>query len=84
MGVCPIVTDVGGNRAVLGPELEELLVPADSASQLKAGWQRLLANGDLRRDLGRRAQSRVGQVFGLEGMLAQHAALYRGLLGQRY
>ena len=40
--VCPVVTDVGGNRAVLGPELAPLLVPDNDATALATTWARQL------------------------------------------
>jgi glycosyltransferase involved in cell wall biosynthesis len=79
-GVCPIVTDVGGNRAVLGGELEGLLVPDNDEAALAAAWQRCLANSAFRREMGGRARLRVSTVFSLERMVDLHAGLYRHLL----
>ena len=36
-GRCPVITDVGGNRAVLGPGLAHRLVPAEDPTALAAG-----------------------------------------------
>lgn len=79
-GVCPVVTDVGGNRAVLGPELEGLLVPDNDEIALAASWRRCLTDSAFRREMGRRAQLRVSAAFSLERMVEQHATLYRDLL----
>ena len=79
-GVCPIVTDVGGNRAVLGPGLESLLVPGDDAEALAIAWQRQLADPVRRAALGIKARRRVEAEFSLVGMVEQHASLYRELL----
>ncbi len=79
-GVCPIVTDVGGNRAVLGPELEGLLVPGNEEAALAAAWQRCLADSVFRKEMGQRAHQRVQAAFSLEQMVDQHVQLYRELL----
>jgi glycosyltransferase involved in cell wall biosynthesis len=79
-GVCPVVTDVGGNRAVVGPELERLLVPADDEVALAAAWQRCLTDAGFRAGMGARARLRVSDAFSLERMIDQHARLYRELL----
>ncbi len=79
-GVCPALTDVGGNRAVLGPDLAGLLVPSGDVAALAA-----LLDG-LRRDPARRAQlaeagrARVEAEFSLHAMLDRHESLYRSLL----
>jgi glycosyltransferase involved in cell wall biosynthesis len=80
-GLCPVVTDVGGNRAVLGPNLASLLVPAGDAAALAATWRRMLLDDGLRQELGRRARERVEQEFSLRRMVENHVALYRERLG---
>lgn len=78
-GVCPVVTDVGGNRAVLGPALAALLVPDDDDVALASAWRRLLADPGLRESLAAQARRRAQQEYSVERMVAQHASLYRGL-----
>jgi glycosyltransferase involved in cell wall biosynthesis len=78
-GLCPVVTDVGGNRAVLGPDLASLLVPAGDEMALAATWRRYLLDTNLRQDMGRRARARVQQEFSLERMVENHVTLYRAL-----
>lgn len=75
-GVCPVVTDVGGNGAVLGPTLAALMVPDDDADALAAAWARLLADRELRETLGARARIRVEQAFSIERMVEEHVRLY--------
>jgi glycosyltransferase involved in cell wall biosynthesis len=78
-GLCPVVTDVGGNRAVLGPELASLLVPSEDAAALAAGWKVQLSDPDRRRDFGRRARARVENEFSLRRMVENHVTMYRQL-----
>jgi glycosyltransferase involved in cell wall biosynthesis len=79
-GVCPVVTDVGGNSAVLGPELSSLLVPDNDAGALAAAWRRHLADRTLREALGAKARIRVERAFSVEQMVERHVALYRELV----
>ena len=79
MGLCPVVTDVGGNRGVLGPDLASLLVPSDDDAALAAAWRRHLLDAELRRDMGRRARARVQSEFSLERMVENHIEIYREL-----
>src|SRR5438093_10224690 len=44
-GVCPVVTDVGGNRSVLGSELHHRLVPSGDPEALAAAWVAALGDG---------------------------------------
>jgi glycosyltransferase involved in cell wall biosynthesis len=78
-GVCPVVTDVGGNAAVLGPALSDLLVPSGDEVTLAGRWSELLLDPDSRRRKGLEARERVIGGFSLERMVAQHEALYRRL-----
>lgn len=78
-GVCPVVTDVGGNRAVLGSGLAQLLVPDDDAMAMASMWQRMLDAPAARANAGRQARQRVIESFSLERMVAMHESLYREL-----
>jgi glycosyltransferase involved in cell wall biosynthesis len=78
-GLCPVVTDVGGNRGVLGPDLASLLVSSDDDAALAAAWRRQLLDAELRRDFGRRARARVQRKFSLERMVENHVDIYRQL-----
>lgn len=82
-GTCPIVTDVGGNRAVLGPALDSLLVPDNSEAALTRAWRFHLENPDITAALAQQARLRVEKSFSLARMAEQHATLYRELLGAR-
>src|SRR5262249_2001711 len=41
-GLCPVVTDVGGNAAVLGPDLAHRLVRPNDPDSLAAAWRAAL------------------------------------------
>jgi glycosyltransferase involved in cell wall biosynthesis len=79
-GLCPVVTDVGGNRAVLGPDLSPMLVPSEDDVALAAAWRRYLTHAQIRQDMARRARARIEQEFSLQRMVATHVAMYRDLL----
>jgi glycosyltransferase involved in cell wall biosynthesis len=83
-GLCPVVTDVGGNRSVLGPELARTqLVPDDDPAALAAAWSRDLAAPEARARIGALARERVRTAFSLEQMVEAHVGLYRRLLAQK-
>lgn len=77
-GVCPLVTDVGGNRAVLGPALAHRLVPPRDAAALADAWRGALTDADARRRDAGAARARVLDAYTLDHMVRQYAALYAG------
>lgn len=75
--LAPVVTDVGGNRAVLGSPLdEEGLVPTESPRELADRWAALLANPDRRARMGRLARERVLAAYGVDAMVRAYCAIY--------
>ena len=81
-GLCPVVTDVGGNRGVLGPDLASLLVPAGDEIGVSAGWARALADPGFRGAMGCLARKRVEQEFSFRKTAEKHLALYHELVEQ--
>lgn len=78
-GVCPVVTDVGGNRAVLGEGLEHRLVPPDDSAALARALGAACRDTEARqRDAGR-ARTRVERHFSLDRMVADYLDLYLDL-----
>jgi glycosyltransferase involved in cell wall biosynthesis len=75
-GLCPVVTDVGGNRAVLGAELAHRLVPSEDAAGLAAAWRDALQNSERRCSDGRIARTRVSREFSLGAMIGAYERLY--------
>jgi glycosyltransferase involved in cell wall biosynthesis len=82
-GVCPAVTDVGGNRAALGPDLSSLLVASNDVEGLAKLWQRLLSDPAARMQMARLARKRVVEHFSAHLMVERHVTLYRELLKRR-
>ncbi len=75
-GLCPVVTDVGGNAGVLGDSLAHRLVPAGNPAALADEWLRALQNPERRRRDARIARTRIVEAFSLEAMVAAYAELY--------
>lgn len=79
-GAAPVVTDVGANAEMLGPEL---------AGQVLSGWDTdafarvlgaTLRVAGRRADAGARGRRRVVERYTLEGMVAAYERAYRGTL----
>jgi glycosyltransferase involved in cell wall biosynthesis len=79
-GVCPAVTDVGGNRAALGPDLSSVLVSSQNVEGLAALWRRLLSDPVARKQMGQLARKRVVEHFSAHLMVDRHVTLYHELL----
>ena len=74
-GLPPVVTDVGGNAAVLGTTLRDCLVPWGDEAALAEAWTRALA-AQRRAELGRLARERVLSSFSVDAMVRSYEALY--------
>jgi glycosyltransferase involved in cell wall biosynthesis len=76
-GLCPVVTDVGGNRAVLGDALAHRLVVPNDAEALAAAWRTALRNPDRMRADAVEARRRVVEGFSLASMVRRYESFYR-------
>lgn len=76
-GLCVVVTDVGGNRAVLGPELGHRLAPAGSPGAIAALWHAAIHDAEARHRDGAAARRRVHAAFTLDRTVKEYAAVYR-------
>jgi glycosyltransferase involved in cell wall biosynthesis len=77
-GLKPVVTDVGGNSAVLGPDLRHCLVPTEQPEALATAWENALTDRD-RTERDRVAgRLRVINDFGLDAMVRAYERLYVG------
>lgn len=80
----PIVaTDIPGNRLLIRPDREGLLVPVRSPEALSQAVLRLIGNPDLARSLAAAARSRAEAEFGFEKVLDAHLDLFTRLLARR-
>jgi glycosyltransferase involved in cell wall biosynthesis len=77
-GLCPVVTDVGGNADVLGQELRHRLVPPDDPKALATAWLDALRDSRQRRRDGDAARRRVEARFGVDAMVRAYERLYVG------
>jgi len=77
-GLCPVVTDVGGNGEVLGPELRDLLARPEDPTALALAWERVLADPARRGDRAHAAQQRARERFDVSQMVARYERLYQG------
>jgi glycosyltransferase involved in cell wall biosynthesis len=75
-GLCPVVTDVGGNAAVLGGDLRHRLVRPDDPEALATAWISALQAGDRREVDARLARARVVEAFSLTAMVGSYERLY--------
>jgi glycosyltransferase involved in cell wall biosynthesis len=82
-GAAVVGTDVEGTRAVIRHEETGLLCPLTEEGLARA-IQRLLADGDLRRRLGRAARAFVEREYGLDRIVEQELALLARTGQRRY
>jgi glycosyltransferase involved in cell wall biosynthesis len=88
-GLCPIVTEVGGNSAVLGESLAHRLVPTENPLALAEALRAALVEAERRLEDGRLARARVASDFSLGAMIEAYQQLYslppetKTRLGQR-
>lgn len=76
-GLCPVVTEVGGNPDVLGPKLAHRLVPPGEPEALEEAWRVALADRERVRADGRRARRRVSRRYSVDAMVEEYERLYR-------
>ena len=75
-GLCPMVTDVGGNRAVLGESLRHRLVRAEDPQALASALRVALTDFAGRSRDGDLARQQVVRSFSLESMIESYQRLY--------
>lgn len=77
-GLAPVVTDVGGNAAVLGAALASQLAPTEQPEALARAWERLLNDASHLSAVRAQARRRVLDAYGLEAMVRAYERVYRG------
>lgn len=81
-GLCPVVTDVGGNAAVLGPDLTHRLVAPSDPDALALALSRALRDAPERERDAHTARARVVERFGLGAMVRRYESLYSAARGE--
>jgi glycosyltransferase involved in cell wall biosynthesis len=81
-GLCPVVTNVGGNADVLGAELAHRLTPTEDPNALAAAWLEALRDRVTRAGDAAAARVRVQREFSLSAMIHAYERLYASALGE--
>jgi glycosyltransferase involved in cell wall biosynthesis len=74
--ICPVVTNVGGNAAVLGPALAHRLVAANSPPAIAAGLLDAITDRPRRDADAAAGRARVEAQFGLDTMVRAYEQIY--------
>ena len=82
-GLPVVASAIPGNRDVIDPGTNGLLFDSEDPEALADALQRLLADGGLRRRLGREARKTVEERFALETVAARYRELYAELRANR-
>ena len=75
-GLCPVVTDVGGNRAVLGSDLAHRLVVPNDPQSLAECWHDCVTDDVRRTTDSNKARKCVQSRFSLDAMVDAYEKLY--------
>ena len=75
-GLCPVVTNVGGNADILGKELKHRLVSPGDSVALANSWKNALRDVEKREQDAQTARSRVKAYFSLDTMVKSYERLY--------
>jgi glycosyltransferase involved in cell wall biosynthesis len=76
----PVVTDVGANAELLGPELAGQVISGWDGGAFASVLDATLREPGRRSGVGARARRRVVERYSLEGMIAAYERAYRGTL----
>ena len=79
-GLACVVSDIPGNRAVVEPDINGLVVPVGDAAALAIAILRLLADDRLREELGRNARQIAQDRFSLAAVAGRLDDIYRRLV----
>lgn len=80
VGICPVVTDVGGNADVVGYQLRHRLVASESPSLFARALVTALHDAEARACDAERARARVAKTFSIEAMVRRYEQLYTELV----
>ncbi len=80
-GLPAVVSDIGGNVAVVKDGVNGLVVPVGDAVALADAILRLYRHPELRVQMGREARLHIAQKFAIESVAAQLESTYRKVAG---
>jgi glycosyltransferase involved in cell wall biosynthesis len=78
-GAAPVVTDVGANAEMIGPELKDYVVPVDRPDDLAEALLKVLSPGSPLAKIRASVRRRAVELYGLDRMIEQYERLYRGM-----
>ena len=81
-GLPVVATDVGDIAAMVATANRPLTAPAGDEAALAASLRRLIADGELRQELGNANAAKAREAFAEEAMIAAYRALYWGAAGR--
>ncbi|WP_445371125.1 glycosyltransferase family 4 protein [Methylomonas sp. HW2-6] len=81
-GRAVITSDVPGCRDAIEADVSGLLVPVRDAVALADAIRRLLADGGLRREMGRRGRQLAERRYAVAAIVDAHLAIYRELISE--
>ena len=82
-GIPTVATAVGGVPQVIEDGVNGLLIDVDDEAALSGSLASLLAEPELREELGRNGRDQIVRKFGLDGTVAQVADIYGALMRGR-
>ncbi len=80
-GIPVVATNAGGTGELVADGESGILVAPRSPSQIADAVLRLLNSPEQAQAMGRKAAERARELFSLERCIAEHACLYREVLG---
>jgi glycosyltransferase involved in cell wall biosynthesis len=83
MGLCPVVTGVGGSPELVRDGVDGLVTPPEDPAALASAIGRLVRDASLRNDLAASARDRIKNAFTMERMVEQTLSMYRSVLEAR-
>lgn len=81
MGVCSIVTRVGGNVEIVEHNVNGIVVDSEDVADLSAWMIKLAGDSDHRNKLGQAGKGIFNEKFSVEKMTAQYSEIYSRILG---
>ena len=79
-GLPSVVTDAGGNQEIVVDGVSGLVVPVGDEVALSAGFEIIVGNESLRREMGAAARKLVEDRFSLDAMVDSYVQTYKSVL----